>query len=115
MNEVQRITPEQRTEGPTTPGMVREEAVATDRSWGGFVRTEAGMASGWHHHGDYESTIYVLSGSLRMEFGAGGGDVLEAGPGDFVFVAAGAIHRESNPGTRRRTSWSSGRARAFRP
>jgi len=56
------------------------------------------MASGWHHHGDHESAIYVLSGILRMEFGPGGANVLDAAPGDFVYVAARAIHRESNPG-----------------
>jgi len=77
--------------------MTREEAVATDRLWAGLARTEAGMTSGWHHHGDYESTIYVLSGVLRMEFGPRGAELLEAGPGDFLHVAPGAVHRESNP------------------
>src|SRR5437867_180170 len=77
--------------------MTREEAVATERLWAGVARTEAGMASGWHHHGDFDSTIYVLSGALRMEFGQGGAEVLEAGPGDFLHVAPGAVHRESNP------------------
>ncbi|HEV8571494.1 MAG TPA: cupin domain-containing protein [Actinomycetota bacterium] len=94
---VRRIAPEKRTEGVGTPGMIREEAVATDRMWAGLVRTGAGMVSGWHHHGDYESTIYVLSGALRMEFGLGGSELLEAGPGDFLYVAPEAIHRESNP------------------
>jgi uncharacterized RmlC-like cupin family protein len=95
--DVRRIRPEERTEGSPTPGMTREEAIATDRMWAGLARTEAGMTSGWHHHGDHESTIYVLSGALRMEFGPGGTEVLDAGPGDFLFVAAGAVHRESNP------------------
>ena len=94
---VRRITPDQRLDGPPTPGMTREEAVSTERTWAGLVTTDPGMVSGWHHHGDYESTIYVLSGALRMEFGPGGADAVDAGPGDFVFVAADAIHRESNP------------------
>ena len=95
--EVHRIPPEERTEGSTTPGMIREEAISTERMWAGLARTDAGMASAWHHHGDHESTIYVLSGTLRMEFGPGGNEVLDAGPGDFVYVSAGAVHRESNP------------------
>jgi len=76
--------------------MTREEAVATDRMWAGLVRTEAGMVSDWHHHGDYESAIYVLAGTIRMEFGAEGADAVEASPGDFVYVARDAIHRESS-------------------
>jgi uncharacterized RmlC-like cupin family protein len=77
--------------------MKREQAVETEGMWAGFVTTDAGMVSGWHHHGEYESSIYVVSGSLRMEFGAGGSEVVEASPGDFVYVAPHAIHREGNP------------------
>ena len=32
-----------------------------------------------------------------MEFGPGGSERLEAGPGDFVYVAPRAVHREVNP------------------
>src|SRR5215211_1386261 len=72
-------------------------AVATDGMWSGTARTEAGMVSGWHHHGEYETTIYVLTGALLMEFGPGGSSTVEARPGDFVYVPKGAVHRESNP------------------
>jgi uncharacterized RmlC-like cupin family protein len=95
--DVHRIAPEERVEDAGTAGMVREEAVATDRMWAGLARTEAGMDSGWHHHGEYESTIYVLAGALRMESGPGGTEVLDAVPGDFLYVSPGAVHRESNP------------------
>jgi uncharacterized RmlC-like cupin family protein len=80
--------------------MIREQAIATDRMWAGLVRTAAGMVSGWHHHGEYETTVYLISGGLRMEFGPGGGEVVEAAPGDFLYVAPGAVHRESNPADR---------------
>ena len=56
------------------------------------------MQSGWHHHGAHQTAIYVLAGRMRMESGRGGGDVVEAGAGDFIYVPSGAIHRESNPG-----------------
>jgi uncharacterized RmlC-like cupin family protein len=55
------------------------------------------MVSGWHHHGDHETVIYVLTGSLRMEFGSGGAETVEAAPGDFLHVPRGAVHREANP------------------
>lgn len=94
---VLRIRPQDRRPGPGTPGMVREEAVQTAGMWAGLARTAPGMVSGWHHHGEYESVIYVLTGGLRMESGEGGREVLDSAPGDFVFVPKGAVHRESNP------------------
>jgi uncharacterized RmlC-like cupin family protein len=97
MRTIYRVMPEERVEGHPTPGLVREQAVQTEGMWAGLVRTEPGMASGWHHHGEYESTIYVLTGSLRMEFGPGGEESFDAGPGDFAFVGKEAVHRESNP------------------
>ncbi len=96
-DDVRLVRPADRTEGQPTPGMRREQAVATDHLWAGYVTTDAGAVSGWHHHGDYESSIYVVSGALRMEFGPGGNEVLDAGAGDFLYVAPHAIHREGNP------------------
>ncbi len=78
--------------------MVREQALVTDDMWAGLVRTAPQMVSGWHHHGDHETSIYVISGVLRMESGPGGWSVVEARPGDFLFVPKEAIHREANPG-----------------
>lgn len=92
-----RIRPEERVEGDPTPGMTRERAIAVDGMWSGLVRTEGHMTSGWHHHGDYDTSIYLVTGALRMECGPGGGVVVEAAAGDFVHVPKGAIHRESNP------------------
>jgi uncharacterized RmlC-like cupin family protein len=103
MSTIYRITPGERVEGQPTSGIVRERAVETEGMWAGFARTEAGMVSGWHHHGEYESAIYVLTGSLRMEFGSGGEESFDAGPGDFVFVGRGIVHRESNPSTEQGT------------
>jgi uncharacterized RmlC-like cupin family protein len=96
-DQIRVVTPGDRTAGPSTPRMDRQQASASERMWAGLVRTEPGMVSGWHHHGGYETAIYVLTGSLRMEFGPGGASVVEAVPGDFVCVPPGAVHRESNP------------------
>ena len=97
MTGVRRVQPHERTEGPATAGMTREEAVATEAMWAGLVRTAPGMMSGWHHHGEFESVIYVITGAMVMEFGRGGRETLEAQRGDFLYVAPGAVHRESNP------------------
>jgi uncharacterized RmlC-like cupin family protein len=86
-----------RTEGAATAGMIREEAIASDGLWAGFVRSAAGTIAGWHHHGDYETAIYIIAGRFVMEFGPGGIETFEAEPGDFIHVPKGAIHRERNP------------------
>lgn len=81
-----------------TPGMVRRELVVTTGAWVGTARTQPGVTSGWHHHGDYETFIVVQAGRIRMEFGAGGGGTCEGSQGDLIVVPKGAVHRESNPG-----------------
>ena len=80
-----------------TPGMTRQHAIAEDGLWAGVVRTEPGMVSGWHHHGDHETTIYVVEGTQRMESAAGATD---AHAGDFIHIPPRTVHRESNPGDR---------------
>ena len=95
---VHHIRPGERVEADPTPGMTRERAIEVDGLWAGLVRTEPAMTSGWHHHGDYETSIYVANGTLRMESGPGGTEVIDAEPGDFLHVPKGAIHRESNRG-----------------
>ena len=90
------VAPDERVEADPTPGMRREQAIAVPGLWAGLVRTAPGMTSGWHHHGEYETSIYVSSGTLRMESGPGGAEVVTAVAGDFVHVPKGAIHREGN-------------------
>jgi uncharacterized RmlC-like cupin family protein len=89
---------ERKRETTQTPGMDREQAVRTPSMWAGIAKTAGNTFSGWHHHGAYESVIYVLRGRLRLEFGKGGEELLEAGAGDTLYVAPGEVHREGNPG-----------------
>lgn len=95
---VRHVRPEDRVEADPTLGVVRERAFEVDGLWAGLARTQPNTSTAWHHHGDYETSIYVVSGRLRMESGPGGNNVIEAYPGDFLQVPRGAIHRESNPG-----------------
>lgn len=97
MSDVRHVTPRDLVEADPTPGVRREQAIASDGMWAGLAHTEPGTVSGWHHHGDHESSIYVASGVLRLEYGPAGGRVVEARQGDFVHVPRGAIHREGNP------------------
>lgn len=86
------------TPADPTPGMTRRVAFSTERIWTGTVDTEPGAVSGWHHHGEHDTTLYVVRGQMQMQSGPGGADIVEAGPGDFLHVPPHAIHRESNPG-----------------
>lgn len=98
MSRLYRVQPsERRPDEYVTPGMVREEAIATEGLWSGFVRTPGGSVSGWHHHGDHETSIYLVAGAMRMEFGPDGRELIDLTPGDFCYVPAGIVHRESNP------------------
>lgn len=79
-----------------TPGMARSRAFEVPVLWAGRVVTAPGSVSGWHHHDRNETSLYVVSGVLRLEFEGGAGYV-DALPGDFVHVPAYTVHRESNP------------------
>ena len=95
---VRGVKPHQRSEGDPTSGMIREEAIATDAMWSGLVRTAPGAVSGWHHHNDHETTIYVAFGVMRIEWGPGGRERVDLEADDFCRIPPGTIHRESNLG-----------------
>ena len=98
-DEVMSVHPEDREVADPTPGKVREQAIAVEGLWSGFVRTEPGVASGWHHHGDHDTSVYVIAGNVRIEFGPGGAESVDAGPGDFVRIPPRLVHREVNAGS----------------
>jgi uncharacterized RmlC-like cupin family protein len=95
---VVRVGADELTPADPTPGMARSIAMHEAGMWTGVVDTEPRSESAWHHHGDHETTVYVVKGVVRIESGPGGTMVVEGRPGDFLRVPAGAIHRESNPG-----------------
>ena len=94
---VRRFGADDLTDADPTPGMHRRLAFTAPGLWAGVVHTEGGAASGWHHHGDHETSLYVVRGRMRIEFGAAGDDAVVAGPGEFVHVPARTVHRELNP------------------
>ena len=102
MTDVVIIKPGQRDASTAqTPGMSRVAGVAASTCgasgvWMGEVVTEPGFASGAHHHGDVESAIYVVSGTLRFRWGDRLEQSAEGGAGDFIFVPARLVHQEIN-------------------
>jgi uncharacterized RmlC-like cupin family protein len=102
MGRVMLVKPDQRSANTAqTPGMVRQAGIAPDLVqnqglWMGFVSTPAALASGAHHHGDAESGIYMLRGSIRFSFGPNLEESLVAEAGDFIFVPPNVVHVEEN-------------------
>ena len=102
MSGVRVVRAQDLSEGTTqTPGMHRRTAIdaATAGSrnlWAGYVTMDAGAQSGAHHHGDSESVIYMIRGRARFPFGDRLQEVVEAGPGDFIYVPPHLVHQEIN-------------------
>lgn len=96
------VKPHQRSANTSqTPGMIRQAGIAPDTAnnhglWMGYVSTPAGLASGAHHHGDAESGIYILKGSIKFFYGDNLSELVIAEPGDFIFVPPSVIHVEEN-------------------
>ena len=86
---------------PQTPGMTRAAAITNARAgthklWAGTVTIHPDAKTGPHHHGELESVIYVVSGSVRMRWGESLEYFAEACAGDFIFVPPFVPHQEIN-------------------
>ncbi len=80
-------------DGPNTPGQPRKTAFETNGLWAGVTTVTAkDTTSQWHHHADFDSVMYVLSGRIRVDWGEHGEKSFEMGPGDFGFYRKGVIH-----------------------
>ncbi|MDX6215199.1 MAG: hypothetical protein QOG99_783 [Frankiales bacterium] len=91
---VRKVSADSLTPADPTPGVAREQAIVTGDLWSGRALTEAGVTSGWHHHGDHDTVIYVVEGAIAVETTDG---VVEGRPGDFLHVPPHTVHREGNP------------------
>lgn len=98
-----RITPTDRhTTVGQHPGMERSIAISrptvgADRLYSAIVSTAPGERTRIHHHGDCETSIYIVAGSARYAWGLTGLDQeMRAVAGDFIYIPAGEIHVEEN-------------------
>jgi uncharacterized RmlC-like cupin family protein len=71
--------------------------VGSTSLYSSVVTTAPGARTRIHHHGDCETSIYILSGEARFTWGPSGlEDAFDAAAGDFVYIPAGEIHVEEN-------------------
>jgi uncharacterized RmlC-like cupin family protein len=88
------------------PGMARSIAIShstvgSDRLYSSIVSTAPGDRTRIHHHGDCETSIYILSGIAHYTWGPSGlEEAMEAEAGDFIYIPAGEIHVEANASPR---------------
>ncbi|MHA6802812.1 cupin domain-containing protein [Salinifilum ghardaiensis] len=84
-------------------GMNRIEAISgktvgSEHLWTGQTHVAPATASSNHHHGESETSIYVVAGHPRFVYHDGGGEVsLDTEPGDYIYVPPFVPHREENP------------------
>ena len=101
-----RITPAERsTSAGQTSDMERSIAVSADTVgsvglYSSVVTTAPGGKTRIHHHGECETSIFIVSGRARYTWGPTGlEEELDAGAGDFIYIPAGEIHVEENAST----------------
>ena len=86
-----------------TAGMQRVSAVSkqladTKGIWAGVTDVPAHVETGTHHHGDQETVIYVVTGSIQMIWGNHLEFQADAVVGDFIYVPPFVPHKERNAG-----------------
>src|SRR5580765_3166795 len=98
-----RIRPSERSSSTgQNADMERSIAISADRVgsvglYSSVVTTAPGGRTRVHHHGDCETSIWIVSGRARYTFGPNGvEESMEAEAGDFVYIAAGEVHVEEN-------------------
>ena len=98
-----RVTPADRSISTgQNADMERSIAVSSDTVgsvglYSSVVTTAPGGRTRIHHHGDCETSIFIVSGTARYTWGPTGLDqTMDAAAGDFVYIPAGEIHVEEN-------------------
>jgi uncharacterized RmlC-like cupin family protein len=72
-------------------------AVGSRQLYSSVVTTAPAAKTRIHHHGDCETSIYILAGRAAYTFGPTGlEEHFDAEAGDFVYIPAGEVHVEEN-------------------
>lgn len=80
---------------------VSRGTVGSERLYSSVVTTAPGGKTRVHHHGECETSIYIVSGAAHYTWGPTGLEhEMNAGAGDFVYIPAGEIHVEENASDR---------------
>ena len=75
---------------------VSRDTVGSRGLYTSIVTTAPGGRTEIHHHGECETSIYILRGKARFYSGDDLRNIVIAGEGDFVYVPAFEVHVEEN-------------------
>ena len=75
---------------------VSHDTVGSTNLYSSIVRTAPGGRTEVHHHGECETSIYILSGRARFYAGDDLREITDADEGDFIYVPAYEVHVEEN-------------------
>jgi uncharacterized RmlC-like cupin family protein len=75
---------------------VSRDTVGSETLYTSIVTTAPGGRTEVHHHGECETSIYILAGRARFYSGEGLRDIVDADQGDFIYVPAHEVHVEAN-------------------
>lgn len=76
---------------------VSRETIGSEGLYSSVVTTGPGGRTRVHHHGQCETSIYVIAGQARFSWGPTGlEETFDAGPGDVVYIPAYEPHVEQN-------------------
>jgi quercetin dioxygenase-like cupin family protein len=89
-------------EGRSSPGILREKAFEAEDVLVSRSTIGGGVVSAWHHHSERHLYGFLVSGSLRLEFGLKGKKAVDLHPGDYFHIPPGLIHRDVNPDKKRK-------------
>jgi uncharacterized RmlC-like cupin family protein len=76
--------------------VISRDTVGSRGLYTSIVTTAPGGRTEIHHHGECETSIYILRGRARFYSGEALRDIVEAGEGDFIYVPAREVHVEAN-------------------
>jgi uncharacterized RmlC-like cupin family protein len=75
---------------------ISHDTVGSEKLYSSIVNTRPGGRTEIHHHGECETSIYILKGRARFYSGETLRDITDAEEGDFIYVPAYEVHVEEN-------------------
>jgi uncharacterized RmlC-like cupin family protein len=79
---------------------VSRDTVGSAQLYSSIVTTAPGGRTEVHHHGECETSIYIMKGRARFYAGADLAEITDAEEGDFIYVPAYEVHVEENASDR---------------